>query len=188
MSSQLSTEADLIERLKRRDPEALASVYDRYGSLAYSLLMRITRDKTAAEDLLQELFIRLWNRSRDFDPSRGALGVWIVAIARNMAIDYLRSAKTRFSSRLRSIDLVDPLLIAQRSGEPESLLDRARTVKTALSNLTPNEKRVLEMAYYEGFSQTEIATRLNEPLGTVKTWMRSGLGRLRLAMKTGAAQ
>jgi RNA polymerase sigma-70 factor, ECF subfamily len=188
MSSQVSSEADLIDRIKRRDPEGLAAAYDRYGPVAYSLLMRVTRDKTVAEDLLQELFMRLWNRSRDFDPERGSLGVWIVSIARNMAIDYLRSAQARFSTRLRSIDHVDPLFLAERAGEPESMLDRRRTVKTALSNLSPNEKKVLELAYFEGFSQTEIAAKLDEPLGTVKTWMRTGLGRLRSAMKMGPTQ
>ena len=188
MSSEPHSEFDLIERIKKRDPDGLAAAYDRYGPVAYSLLMRVTRDKTVAEDLLQELFIKVWNRGRDFDPARGALGVWIISIARNMAIDYLRSAQARFNTRLRSIDYVDPLSFVQKTGEPESLLDRKRTVKAALSSLSPNEKQVLELAYFEGFSQTEIAARLDEPLGTVKTWMRSGLGRLRSAMKLGAAQ
>jgi RNA polymerase sigma-70 factor, ECF subfamily len=179
---------DLIERIRKRDPDGLAAAYDRYGSLAFSLFLRITRDRSVAEDLLQELFMRVWNRARDFDPAKGALGVWIVSIARNMAIDHIRSAQARFGTRLRSIENVDPLAFAQSAGEPESVMDRSRTVKTALSNLTSNERKVLELAYFEGCSQSEIAKRLQEPLGTVKTWMRTGLGRLRSVMRMEAAQ
>jgi RNA polymerase sigma-70 factor, ECF subfamily len=151
-------------------------------------LVRITRERAVSEDLLQELFLRLWNRAREFDANKGALGAWLVSIARNMAIDYVRSAQARFSTRLRTIENVDPMHLSQNAGEPESWIDRTRTVKAALSSLNPNEKRVLELAYFDGFSQSEIAARLDEPLGTVKTWMRTGLGRLRTAMKTGAAQ
>ncbi len=185
---QVHADSDLIERITRRDPDALAAAYDRYGSIAYSLFVRIVRDQSVAEDLVQELFLRLWNRSRDFDPNRGTLGVWIVSIARNMAIDHLRSAQNRFTMKLRPLENVDPLFFSHSSGEPEALIDRTRTVKAAFSTLNANEKKVLELAYFEGFSQSEIATRLQEPLGTVKTWMRSGLGRLRTAMKLGAAQ
>lgn len=187
MISPGNPDPDIIDRMKKRDPDGLAAAYDRYGSLAFSLFLRITRDRSISEDLLQELFLRLWNRARDFDASKGALGVWIVSIARNMAIDHLRSADARFSTRLRPIDHIDPSLFSYKASEPETLIDRTRTVSTAFSHLNENEKRVLELAYFEGFSQSEIAARLKEPLGTVKSWMRSGLGRLRTAMKLGAA-
>ena len=187
MSSPLP-DSDLIQRISRRDPDGLASAYDRYGPVAFALFMRITRDRSVAEDLLQELFMRVWNRARDFDPNKGALGVWIISIARNMAIDHIRSAQARFSNRLRPIENIDPHAIPGRLGDPESMLDRARAVKTALSNLNKNERTVLELAYFEGCSQTEIAERLKEPLGTVKTWMRTALGRLRSAMRAEAAQ
>jgi len=188
MNSRESADLELIERIKKRDPDGLAAAYDRYASIAFSLFFRITRDRAVSEDLLQELFIRIWNRCRDFDPEKGALGVWIISIARNMGIDYVRSAQARFKTRLRPIDHVDPLHFLQRGAEPESIIDRQRTVSAALTNLSANEKRVLELAYFEGFSQSEIAARLEEPLGTVKSWMRSGLGRLRSAMKLGASR
>ncbi len=188
MNSRESGDAGLIERIKRKDPDGLAAAYDRYGPIAFSVFVRITRDHAVAEDLLQELFIRVWNRGQEFDPEKGALGVWIISIARNMAIDHVRSAHARFKARLRPIDHVDPLNFLQRSPDPESIIDRSRTVAAALTNLNANEKRVLELAYFEGFSQTEIAARLEEPLGTVKSWMRSGLGRLRSAMKLGASR
>ncbi|HEX4772443.1 MAG TPA: sigma-70 family RNA polymerase sigma factor [Bryobacteraceae bacterium] len=181
-----SPESELIERIKRREPEGLTAVYDRYATAAYSVFLRITRDAAVAEDLLQELFFRIWNRSRHFDETKGALGVWILAIARNMAIDYVRSAQARFSSRLLPLGDINPLFLSSRSKEVEGVIDRG-AVKAALSGLNANEKRVLEMAYFDGLTQTEIAAKLDEPLGTVKSWTRSALGRLRSAMKAGAA-
>lgn len=178
-------ESDLIERIKRREPEGLTAIYDRFGGIAYSVFVRITHDHAVAEDLLQELFLRIWNRSRFFDETKGALGVWILSIARNMAIDYVRSAQARFTTRLLPIEDINPLFLSSKSKDVESTLDR-RVIKSALANLNANEKRVLELAYFEGLSQSEIAAQLDEPLGTVKSWIRSGLGRLRLAMKAGA--
>jgi RNA polymerase sigma-70 factor (ECF subfamily) len=186
MAPANSPESELIERIKRREPEGLTAIYDRFASAAYSVFVRITHDPAAAEDLLQELFFRIWNRGRHFDATKGGLGVWILAIARNMAIDYVRSAHARFKTRLLPIDDINPLFLSSKSKELEGTLDR-RAIKAALSALNANEKRVLELAYFEGLSQTEIAAKLDEPLGTVKSWMRSGLGRLRLAMKAEAA-
>ena len=183
-----SGDAELISRLQERDPEGLAAAYDRYGRVAYSVLLRITRDPSVAEDLVQELFIRLWNRGKEFDSSKGTLGVWLLSIARNMAIDHVRSAQARFSMRLRPIDHLDQLSMAAAGSEPESVIDRSRAVSAAFTTLTPNEKRVLELAYFEGFSQTEIADRLKEPLGTVKSWTRSALSRMRKVIQEGGAK
>jgi RNA polymerase sigma-70 factor, ECF subfamily len=181
-----SSESELIDRIKRREPEGLAAAYDRFGGIAYSVFFRITRDHSVAEDLLQELFFRIWNRGRYFDEAKGGLGVWIVSIARNMAIDYLRSSQARFSTRLLPLEDIDPLFMSSKPHDIEGALDR-RVIKTALANLNANEKRALELAYFEGLSQTEIAAKLQEPLGTVKSWIRSGLIRLRTALKAGVA-
>ena len=183
MFSHDAAEADLIERLRKRDPESLAAAYDRYGKLVYSLFIRITRNQSTAEDLVQELFLRLWNHANEFDPAKGALGVWIVSIARNIGIDHVRSAQSRFSARLRGIDHIDPLCFSHNPSGAESRIDNVRTVREAFASLTPNEKRVIEMAYFDGYSQSEIAKEIQEPLGTVKSWMRSALGRLRVAVK-----
>jgi len=180
-----SGDAELVEKLQKRDPDCLAGLYDRYGQIVYSLLVRITHDHGIAEDLTQDLFLRVWTRGRDFDPAKGSLGVWIVSIARNMGIDYVRSAQRRFSARLRPIDQTDQLLFSYKPQGPESVIHSARVVKDALSSLNSNQKRVLELAYFEGLSQSEIAEQLQEPLGTVKSWMRAGLGRLRTAVKAG---
>ncbi len=185
MQARDAAETELIERLHSRDAGAIAVAYDRYGRLAYSLFVRVTRDQSVAEDLVQELFLRVWNKARDFDPNRGTLGVWILSIARNIAIDHVRSAHARFQNRLRPIDQTDQLAFSYKPKEPALLLDSAKAVRQAFSELSDKQRRVLEMAYFEGFSQSEIAAKLQEPLGTVKSWMRSGMGRLRTAVKAG---
>ena len=176
-------EAQLGEKLRNGDPDAIAAAYDLYGRISYSLFVRITRDHSAAEDLVQELFLRLWNRRREFDAARGAVGPWLLSIARNMAIDYLRSAQTRFQSRLKSIDQTDTRHFSYKPNEPEHLMDAVKAVQEALADLKPNQRKVLELAYFEGCSQSEIAARLKEPLGTVKSWMRAALERVRAAVK-----
>jgi RNA polymerase sigma-70 factor (ECF subfamily) len=178
-------ESSIVERLSRRDPSGLTDAYDRYSTASYSLLLRITRNSAVAEDLLQELFLRVWNRSAAFDSTRGHLGVWIMAIARNLAIDHLRSAQVRFDSRIRPIEQTDYSAISYKQQGAETILDNSRTVSEAFSTLNENQRRVLEMAYFEGFSQAEIAKRLAEPLGTVKSWMRSALARLRFSIASG---
>ncbi|MBV9301034.1 MAG: sigma-70 family RNA polymerase sigma factor [Acidobacteriaceae bacterium] len=188
MPSHEKADAQLIDLLRKRDAEGLAAAYDRYGRIAYSLFLRITRDQSASEDLVQELFIRLWNRGREFDASKGTLGVWILSIARNMAIDHVRSAQARLAGRSCSIELIDKLSMSAHSADPESIIDRARSVDAGFRNLNANEKRVLELAYFEGLSQSEIAARLKEPLGTVKSWTRSALGRMRRAIQGASAQ
>lgn len=183
-----SSDALIVEKIKQGDSAGLAIAYDRYGSLAYSLIVRITRDSSVAEDLVQELFLRLWNRIQDFDDSRGSLHGWVLAIARNMAIDYIRSAHSRFLTRTRPLDQTDHFPISYKASEVDSALSNSKVVKEAFSSLNTNQRKVLEMAYFEGFSQSEIALRLEEPLGTVKSWMRSALSRLRVAMQEGGSK
>jgi RNA polymerase sigma-70 factor (ECF subfamily) len=184
-SDDTDLELTIVTKLCQRDPAGLSAAYERYGGPAYSLLLRITHDASASEDLLQELFLRVWNRSKDFDSTRGNLSTWILAIARNLAIDYLRSAQVRFDSRIRPIEQTDYSAISYKSSGADTILDNARTVKEAFATLNENQRRVLELAYFEGFSQAEIAQRLAEPLGTVKSWMRSALARLRLSAAAG---
>lgn len=181
--SEPSADAALIERLQNRDPEGLAEVYDRYSPVVYSLFLRITRDQSSAEDLVQELFIRIWSHARSFDASKGTLGVWILSIARNMAIDHVRSAQARFANRLRPIEHTEKTHGDRGSQNPETIVHHARTLQSAFATLNNHQKRVLELAYFEGLSQSEIAHHLQEPLGTVKSWMRSALQNIRIAIK-----
>lgn len=175
-------EAELMIRLINRDPEALTAIYDRYARTVYSLFLRITHGRTTAEDLVQELFLRLWNQAQKFNPQKGIPGVWILSVARNMALDHVRSGPAKFTARLRRSQEIEQLTRCSSFTEPESILARSEKIAVAILSFRPREKEVLELAYFEGYSQSEIANLLGEPLGTVKSWMRSALSRLRLAL------
>lgn len=175
-------EADFVARLKGRDPQAVSELYDRYGRVVFSLAARMVRDHAAAEDLVQETMLRVFHRLQFFDADRGSLGAWIITVARNQAIDYLRSAGGRqrqSESLLNGID--DPAVFSDLgAGESEILrFDSIRKVRDALARLTENQRMVIELAYFEGLSHSEMAARLNQPLGTVKTWVRSALRSMR---------
>ena len=176
---QVPEDPDLARRLKQRDPRAMADLYDRYGRTAYALVFRIVRNEAVAEDLVQETFLRVWNRIHGFDDERGALGPWVLAVARNRAIDYLRSVDGRMAKNAFELDKMEqPVLFTDFEGDILNL-DRVRVLREAFEKLTPNQRLVLELAYYEGLSQTEMADRLKQPLGTVKTWVRTALKLLR---------
>ena len=187
VSLRVKGEGDLARRLQSRDAGAMGELYDRYGRLVYSLILRIVRNSAAAEDLVQETFLRVWNRMQGFDQERGALGPWVLTVARNRAIDYLRSADGRMSAGSLELDRLEhPGQFCNFEDQAMSL-DRARRLKDAFEKLTPNQKTVVELAYYEGLSQTEMAERLQQPLGTVKTWIRSALKVLREQLTEAAA-
>ncbi|MBZ5608467.1 MAG: sigma-70 family RNA polymerase sigma factor [Acidobacteriia bacterium] len=169
---------DLIERLQRRDPQALAELYDRFGRLVYSLILRVVRDTAIAEDLVQETFLRVWNRSQGLDAERGSVGPWLLAVARNRAIDYLRSAAGRERNAVEFEETDHPALFCDM--EPDILRsDKTRRVRAAMEKLAPNYREVMHLAYFEGLSQSEMAKRMGQPLGTVKTWVRTALKSLR---------
>jgi RNA polymerase sigma-70 factor, ECF subfamily len=175
-------DTDMARRLKAREPEAMADLYYRYGRLVYSVVLRIVGDSANAEDLVQETFLRVWNGAQSFDHHRGVLGPWILAVARNRAIAYSRS----FDNRMADADrLENPLLF--RDFEDSALsAGRARRLRDAFQKLSPNQRTVIELAYYEGLSQTEISERMKQPLGTVKTWTCSALKLLRDQMAEAA--
>jgi RNA polymerase sigma-70 factor (ECF subfamily) len=170
---------ELAERLRRREPQAMADLYDRYGRIAYALIYRIVKDAGIAEDLVQETFLRIWNRAQVFDHERGALGPWVMTAARNRAIDYIRSVAGRMSQNAFELEQNEhPALFTNLEADILNS-DRARRLRTAFQKLTPNQKLVIELAYYEGLSQSEMAARMKQPLGTIKTWTRTALRALR---------
>lgn len=179
LSEQRGSDAALAERLKKRDPNAMAELYDRFGRLAFSVIVGIVRDSATAEDLMQETFLRVWNRVQAFDSQRGALGAWLLAVARNRAIDHVRSAGARMA--LNCFELEEREHPSMFVNMEQDLLsaDNARRIRAAMSRLNANQKQVIELAYFEGLSQTEMAERLGQPLGTVKTWARTALKVLR---------
>lgn len=174
------SEDELIGRLKRRDPSAMADLYKRYGKLVYSVILRVVKEAGTAEDLAQETFLRIWNRAQFFEQDRGALGPWVLTVARNRAIDYVRSVEARTAQKSTTFEpeLENPSSYADLERDILNS-DRARVLRDAIRKLTPNQRVVIEMAYYEGLSQTEMAERMHQPLGTVKTWVRTALKILR---------
>jgi RNA polymerase sigma-70 factor (ECF subfamily) len=175
----LADDADLVRRLKVREPKAMNDLYDRYGRLMYSLILRIVRNPSTAEDLVQETFLRIWNRVQSFDAERGALGAWVLTVARNRAIDYLRSTDGRMQAGAMELEQRERPGLFAKLDSAALAIDRVRRLKSAFEKLTPTQRQVIELAYYEGMSQTEMAERLKQPLGTVKTWTRSALKILR---------
>lgn len=172
-------EEALAELLRRRDPDALAKLYDRYGRSVYALVYRVVRDQGIAEDLVQETFLRVWNRSSHFDAAKGSLVTWVLTIARNQAIDYLRSVDARMARGQTELDALEqPALFVDMERDLLNS-DRVRRVREAFARLSPNQRLVLEMAYFEGLSQSEMALRTKQPLGTIKTWVRAALQILR---------
>ena len=169
------SEASLVWAIRSGDESAMAALYDRYSSLVYAVALRVLGDTGAAEDVLQEVFMQLWRNPAAFDSSRGNLGAWLGVITRNRAIDGLRR-------RHPETDIADVVV----SVEPDMAGDaeRARameTVRGTLGGMPAPQRSALEMAYFEGLTHTEIATKTGEPLGTVKTRIRTGLQALRKA-------
>ena len=159
-----------LQRLAAGDARALAEFYDLHSSLAYGLALRILRERTEPEDAVQEAFVQVWRQAARYDPERGTPEAWLCAIVRTRAIDRLR----RRVSRREQPD--DPGAVpASRTPARENVL----AVRKALETLSADQRRALELAYYEGLTQSEIAARLNEPLGTVKTRIRTAMIRLR---------
>lgn len=162
---------DLLERLRTHDPDALADLYDLYGARLYSIILRICRNPSLAEDLVQEAFLKLWNRAGLLDSGHKSVGPWLMMIGRNCAVDVLRAERNRTHVALEGSTFSVP------DSEP-ALLDNERYLRLAgaLQALPEDQRQVLELAYFEDLSQTEIAARLDQPLGTIK-------GRTRLALR-----
>ncbi len=177
-------DGDLLVRLQRRDPQALAELYDRYGRMVFGLILRMVQDRGTAEDLVQDTFLRVWNRVGGFDAEHGAVGPWLLAVARNRAIDYLRYRGRRPEAALELNESENPALFADLKSDPLRF-DTVRRIKSALEKLPAPQREAIELAYFEGMSQTEIAERLRQPLGTVKSWMRRALLQMREEMGGG---
>jgi len=168
----------LVSAMRSGDENALGQLYDRYSSLVYSVALRVLGDTGAAEDILQEVFMQLWRNPGVFDSSRGNLGAWLAVIARNRAIDGLRK-------RRPETDIADVVV----SVEPDMAGDaeRARAmekVRGVLGTMPAAQRSALELAYFEGLTHSEIAAKTGEPLGTIKTRIRTGLLALRQAFQT----
>lgn len=170
------TDSMLISRIRAGDEDALGALHDRYAQVVYSVALRVLGETTQAEDVLQEIFLQLWRNPQKFDSNRGSLGAWLAVIARHRAIDCLRRRKPES-------DIEDVVVVVD--SDLEQAVDRnvaVAKVRTALQSLPPEQRTPLELAFFQGLTHAEIAAKTGEPLGTIKTRIRSALFTLRKAL------
>ena len=167
----------MAAQLKRGESTAIESLYDRYGRLAYGLAFRILNERSAAEDVVQDAFVSVWRNAAGFDASRGSLRNWLLSIVRNRAIDRLRgSARVRTELQLETAERTAKVPDAWE----EVAMDLERKqIQEGFSELPDPQRRTLELAYFGGYTHVEIASRMQVPLGTVKSRMRIGLEKMR---------
>ena len=177
---------DLLARIAEGDREAFGRFYDAYAPLAFGLIRRIVPQPGDAEDVLQEVFWEIWRLAPRYEPARGAPAAWVLTRARSRAIDRLRSLRRRDEV---GVEVIDAAAAPSRTGQedPSSRLPDRELVRGAMSTLVPAQHEVIELAFFGGMTHTEIAARLSQPLGTVKTRMRSALKHMREQLgRTGA--
>ena len=176
-----------LRRLAAGDGDAAARLYDRHARAVYSLALRIVNDEGDAEDVVQEVFAQAWRQAARYDASRGVVGAWLLMMTRSRAIDKLRSARARPDSRAVDDPRVIDEMPAVLRDAPSRIIDaeNALLAQRALAELPLLQRLVIELAYYEGLTQREIADRLEQPLGTVKSRLRLGLLKLRDALAEG---
>lgn len=178
---------ELVERVARGDARAFEAVFDRHSKAAYSLAYRITGDRTSADDVVQEAFLSLWRQVERFRPERGSLRSWLLSVVHNRAIDQVRRALVHDRRRAPGDEVEERRAAPERTDEEAIRRDEARTVRTALEGLPADQVRVLELAYFGGFTHSQIAEMLDMPLGTVKGRMRLGLEKMRDGLEEAVA-
>ncbi len=181
-SSNKNEELDLMRRIKAKEADALSQLYDTYNRLLFGMILSIVKSKPEAEDILQEVFIKIWQKADSFREGRGNVFSWIVTLTRNLAIDRIRS-KGYKTQQKASGNVDDPAIILEGDHydplETTIFSERAEIVKKALHEIPEKQSKVLEIAYYRGMTQSEISDNFDIPLGTVKTRMRQGMLKLK---------
>ena len=176
--TSLADEA-LVSLVSRRDEAALGILYDRYIRLVFSVALRITGDRQTAEEVVQDVFQNVWLSAHSYQVSAGAVSSWLLGITRHRAIDATRSKRERARNREQALDIT---FMSPASSGPEDEVDKRLqrdAVRSALADLPSNQRQAIELAYYGGFTGAEIAERLGEPVGTIKTRLRLALLKLR---------
>jgi RNA polymerase sigma-70 factor (ECF subfamily) len=168
----------LIVAVARGDRTALARLYDRFSSVVYAVALRILGNRADAEDVIQEVFLQVWKRGETFRHDRGSFECWLLTIARNQALARIRATHT-MKKRLAHLRLDPGGSVSEPVSEPVVREESSLALHSALTKLPDEQRLVLELAYFDGLTQSEIAARLDEPLGTVKTRIRLGLERLK---------
>lgn len=180
---EVSPDATLLSRLLQKDVSAFEQLYDRHSRLVYGLVLRILQQASTSEEVVQDVFLQLWRNADQYDSSRGPFVPWLCTMARNRALDQLRLKSERQRRREDQPDELPPVVVAP---DYEKALDekrRAERVRALMASLAPQQKKAIELAYFEGLSHSEIAAALKEPLGTVKSWIRNGLLRLKEGLR-----
>jgi RNA polymerase sigma-70 factor, ECF subfamily len=175
----LPAESDLVLWLKGRDERGLRVLYDHYSAALYGVIFRIVNDRETAEDVLQETFIKIWNNASAYDVGKGRLYTWMLNIARNSAIDKVRSKDFRDAGQVQSID--EFVYSIERQHQHATAIDHIG-LKKLVEQLKPEQQQLVDLLYFGGYTQTEAAEALNIPLGTVKTRIKAALTRLRQMM------
>lgn len=178
-SDDVSSDTALVHRLLQRDVRAFEQLYDRHSRIVYGLVLRILQQASTSEEVVQDVFLQLWRNAGQYQSGRGPFVPWLLTLARNRALDNLRLKSER---QRRREDQTEELPAIAQAPEYEKALDekrRAEVVRSLIGALSAQQKKAIEMAYFEGLSHSEIAAALQEPLGTVKSWIRNGLLRLK---------
>jgi RNA polymerase sigma-70 factor, ECF subfamily len=175
ISEETRADVALLERVTARDHRALAELYDRHARVLFGLILRIVRSYPDAEDVLQEVFVQAWTRTDTYNASLGSPAGWLIGIARHRAIDRLRNSAVR----TRAAESAPPPRPPETPETRAATSERQRDVARALASLPPEQRELIEHAYFEGLTQSELAERFKLPLGTVKTRVRTGLSTLR---------
>jgi RNA polymerase sigma-70 factor, ECF subfamily len=169
------TDEELLVAIARGDERALGELYDRFGGVAYRLALRVLRDPALAQDAVQDAFLAVWRTAVSFDPARGKASTWLLTLVHRRAVDVVRREDRRRAEPLDDA----PVAAGDAVDESAEVREERRRVQAALAQLAPDQREALELAYYGGLSQSELAERLGVPLGTVKSRMFTGLSKLR---------
>lgn len=176
---EVSPDAMLVARILRKDVAAFEQLYKRHSRIVYSLVLRILQQAGTAEEVVQDVFLQLWRNAARYDESRGPFVPWLLTLARNRALDQLRLKSERQRRREDQAEELPAITISPEYEQHLDLKRRAERVRALMGELNAQQKKAIELAYFQGLSHTEIAAALKEPLGTVKSWIRNGLLRLR---------
>jgi RNA polymerase sigma-70 factor (ECF subfamily) len=178
----------LIGRMMAGDEAALSNLYDRYSAMLFGMLMRILRDKQAAEEVLQDIFLQLWRNAGQFDAGRGSLAAWLLVIGRNRAISRLRGRSGREVLEEEEGAFANTFVSSQNVEEEAWRTELRASLTAALSRLPEEQRQAVELAYFEGMTQSEIAARTRAPLGTVKTRVRTAMQSLKQILDDGTTR
>jgi RNA polymerase sigma-70 factor, ECF subfamily len=179
-----SEDAELVARVGDGDTAALRELYERFGSILFGMALRIAGDRQAAEECTQDVFVSVWQRARDYEPERAAVSTWLITIARNRAVDYVRRRAARPADPYAEVEPTDDP--SADVADTVAAAETSRRMAAALAELPHAQREVLILAYFQGLSHSEIADSLGLPLGTVKGRTRLALDRLRALAPTHA--